>query len=499
MDGEEEIDLDRSLRKLLFDGLVSQIMFSLLTVSIISSYLASRNASPLLIGLVAATPYLSQIVQIPSAIFAETFSRKKLSLVSNAISRISLLGIAIAVLSASDLVIFILFFAIYNIFKEVSTTPWSSWMRDLIPDSIRGHYYSTRIAYGKLVALFAVLAFTVIFNLFGTATFPLLFATAFVAGMVSLYFINGIDDVKTVSRGRKSLREPLKNKNFLKLISGTSLWRFASELALPFYSVYIIAVLGYPVWIVIALASISQLSSTYFLRISGRIMDRFGNRPVLALSFTAFSIAAFLFTFTTMPERHLFTLPLLVVIYVLDGFYTSVPGIALMNAVAKISPRGSSASYYALNNVINSVFGAAGSLTGGIIASFFVSANFAVKIDIESSLGLLEVPALHFASYDFLFLISAAISIAAIKMLRLFDEENAKDEEAVKVEMKRAVITDIYSLMTAMHIPFPHAKNYAVNFVNQSGYSTLSLSYQPSYQLQFESIPSAPEDLNRGS
>jgi MFS family permease len=466
MEKERRVNLDKSLRNLLMDGIASQIMFSLLTVSIISSYLASINTPPVLIGFVAAIPYISQLIQIPSALFAEKCSRKKVSLLANVFSRISLLAIGVTLLVNlhSNVLLFIALFVIYNVFKEVSTVPWSSWMRDLIPTHIRGEFYSKRIAYGKFVALFVVLTFTILFNVIGKVTFPTLFLAAFAAGTVSVHFMRGIDDVEVERRGGRSLAEPIKNSNFLKLTSALSLWKFASEMSLPFFSVYIIAVLNYPIWIVIAFASVSQLSSTYFLRISGSIMDRFGNKPVAALSFVSFSLAALLFTFTTMPEKHPLTPLLLIVIYILDGFYSSVPPVAFMNMIAKITPKGSSASYYAINNVIASIFAAMGSISGGLIASFFLSTNFAVKIDIESSLGFVEIPAVHLASYDFLFLISSILSIVATKMLRFFGEDNALSEEAVKNEIKHAVIRDIHTLMAYMPLSHMHPQPRWLNF-----------------------------------
>lgn len=504
MEKESGVDLDKSLRNLLMDGVASQIMFSLLTVSIICSYLASINASPALIGFVAAVPYISQLIQIPSAFFVEKCSRKKVSLIANFLSRISLLAIGVVLFIDlySNVLWFVVFFVLYNIFKEISTISWSSWMRDLIPINIRGEFYSKRISYGKFAALFVVLAFTVLFNAIGEFTFPILFLTAFTAGMVSVYFIKDIDDVKIEDKRKRSLIEPLRDSNFLKLTSALSLWKFASEMALPFFSVYIITILKYPVWVVIALAFLSQLSSTYFLRISGSIMDRFGNKPILALCFVSFSLAALLFTFTTMPERYPLTLPLLVLIYILDGFYSSIPPIALMNMIAKITPRGSSASYYAVNNVLASIFGAMGSLSGGLIASFFLSANFAVKIDVESSVGFLEIPAVHFASYDFLFLMSAVMSLIAVRMIRLFSEENASSEEVVKKEIRQAVIRDIHSIMH-MRIPPVHLQPSWLGY-NKLGYNRFADESQkiPSFEAHVTSengLENSLEDLRRGA
>ena len=122
MEKERDVNLNRSLRNVLMDGIASQIMFSLVTVSIVSSYLASVNADPSIIGLVAAIPFLSQLTQLLSAIFAEKYSRKKISLTTNFVSRFSLLLIGVALLVSGYLGIsfFITLFAIYHLFKEAS-------------------------------------------------------------------------------------------------------------------------------------------------------------------------------------------------------------------------------------------------------------------------------------------------------------------------------------------------------------------------------------------
>jgi len=222
---ERGVDLDKSLRNLLMDGIASQIMFSLVTVSIISTYLAFVDADPFIIGLVASIPYVSQLIQIPSALFAEKYSRKRISILTNFVSRISLLfiGIALFINLHSSILLHIVLFADYNILKEVSAVAWSSWMRDLIPAHIRGEFYSKRIAYGKFVALFVVLGFTVLFNLLGKLTFPLIFLVASLAGIASLYFVSGIDDVDLERIRRRNLKEPIKDTNFLKLTSALSL------------------------------------------------------------------------------------------------------------------------------------------------------------------------------------------------------------------------------------------------------------------------------------
>ncbi|WP_048085815.1 hypothetical protein [Archaeoglobus veneficus] len=114
-------------------------------------------------GLVAAIPFVSQLVQIPFAALAENFGRKKVSFVANLISRISLLLIAGACLTGS-ITWFVVIFVIYSVFKEISAVAWSSWMRDLLPLNIRGEFYAKRVAYGKFASLMVVLAVAAIFH-----------------------------------------------------------------------------------------------------------------------------------------------------------------------------------------------------------------------------------------------------------------------------------------------------------------------------------------------
>ena len=106
-----------------------------------------------------------------------------------------------------------------------------------------------------------------------------------------------------------------------------------------------------------------------------------------------------------------------------------------MNAIAKMTPRGSSASYYAAHNVITSSAAAMGSVTGGVLLSL-LSSNAGVSI---GSAG----------AYDILFILSALLSITAAK-LRLFREEGESTQDIVKKEMRHAVYNDIR--MAVSHI-----------------------------------------------
>ncbi|MEM0202591.1 MAG: hypothetical protein QXO16_03180 [Archaeoglobaceae archaeon] len=126
-------DPERSLKNFIRDGIFSQITYSLLTATIVSSYLAVIGADSFTIGLLVAIPSMTTITQIISAKFVEKRSRKKVAIFASFVAKNSLLAIAVASLidGPYEILAFALFYLIFNICEDLLTVSWSSWTRDL--------------------------------------------------------------------------------------------------------------------------------------------------------------------------------------------------------------------------------------------------------------------------------------------------------------------------------------------------------------------------------
>ncbi|MEM4712256.1 MAG: MFS transporter, partial [Archaeoglobaceae archaeon] len=109
------------------------ITYSLLTATIVSSYLAVIGADSFTIGLLVAIPSMTTITQIISAKFVEKRSRKKVAIFASFVAKNSLLAIAVASLidGPYEILAFALFYLIFNICEDLLTVSWSSWTRDL--------------------------------------------------------------------------------------------------------------------------------------------------------------------------------------------------------------------------------------------------------------------------------------------------------------------------------------------------------------------------------
>lgn len=98
--------------------------------------------------------------------------------------------------------------------------------------------------------------------------------------------------------------QPFKDDNFKNLVMFLGSWDFAVNLAAPFFTVYMLRRLQLDMSFVIVLMVVSQLTSLAFLRIWGKISDRFSNKSVLGVSGPLFMLCILGWTFTTMPEKH---------------------------------------------------------------------------------------------------------------------------------------------------------------------------------------------------
>ncbi|MDK2876964.1 MAG: hypothetical protein PWQ22_1374 [Archaeoglobaceae archaeon] len=132
--GIEFHDPEKSLKNFFREGIFSQITLSLLTATVISSYLALAGASPLQIGVLVAIPYLTTTTQVVSAKFIEKRSRKRIAVFASFVANNSILAITISSLldGSYEVFAFAIFYLIFNIFEDLLTVTWSSWMRDLI-------------------------------------------------------------------------------------------------------------------------------------------------------------------------------------------------------------------------------------------------------------------------------------------------------------------------------------------------------------------------------
>jgi len=182
---------------------------------------------------------------------------------------------------------------------------------------------------------------------------------------------------------------------------------------------------------IIGLTVLSLLMNFSFLRIWGKLSDRFSNKSVLAVSGPLFMLCILAWTFTTMPGRYTLSVPLLIAIHIFMGI--SIAGVTLAsgNIALKLAPRGQATPYLVANSLINSLAAGLGPILGGRFADFFAKRELSWTLRWRSPGGDLLLPTLNLQQWDFLFFFAFLIGLYSIHRLASVREVGEVEEKVV--------------------------------------------------------------------
>ncbi len=453
-----------TLRRALFyrnwDGACTKTMEMLTGGAFLAGLALALGASDLEIGLIAAIPFLSKVMFMPAVwVIEQVRQRKMICVISSSLSRLLLVLIAVSPwLIGLKRALYALMgaLALSSIFGTFAGLAWNSWMKDLLPEPIRGRIFSRRLWIMGLVGMAVSLAGALVVDLVsreGTTPLPALsglYLTGAMVGLIGLFFLARIPEPPMPPIEPFSLRAvlalPFKDTGFRKLIGFTGSWAFAANLALPFITVYMLRTLGLPYSYVLGFAVASQLANLSFLNIWGRLADRHGNKAVLHLCAPVFSLSILLWTFT-VGENHWVTLALIALIHIMNGLATAGIDVANDNILFQLSPKKLSTPYFSAAALVNSMAAGVAPLIGGLLGNLFAEQAVTVQLTWEH-LGAPEaarVTVLELAHLDFVFLAAFLSGLFALQRLAQVKE---REQEAPHAVVIKSVKEEIQSLST---------------------------------------------------
>jgi len=431
------------------NGLAAQVMETLTIGPFLVAYALIFDASNLVIGMLAALPFLTQFTQLPAIILIEKLRRRRLtSWMFAAVSRPMLLVMASAAFVASPawaLTLLTVGLTLRYALGAVVACGWSSWIRDLVPDEMMGRYFARRIMYMTALGIPLSLAAALFVDNWkawwpeGQAyAYSGLLMVAFVGGAYSVYCMGRIPEPKMPPAGatlnlREQLAAPFRDLNFRRLIMFLGSWNFAVNLAAPFFAVYLFKRLDFSLTMVTMLTLLSQVANILVLRQWGAIADRFSNKSVLKVSAPLFIVCIFAWTFTTLPDKHALTVPLLVVIHIFTGIATAGVSLSTNNITLKLAPRGRAASYLVAISLVNSMAAGIAPVLGGLTVDFFINQELSLMVEWSGRGTDVVIEALNFKHWDFFFLFAALLGAYSIHRLA-FVEETGEVEERIVID-----------------------------------------------------------------
>jgi MFS family permease len=457
-------DPGRTFRLVLYDGLASEAMGSLTTGVFLAGFAVDLGASNFAIGVLASVPFFVQLLQIPAVILVEHVrARRAICVWASGIGRIFLLGAALAPLLASQAAVIALtsFLAVHQGMGAVSGCAWNSWMRDLVPDSEQGRFFGRRTAATTALSVALALLGGVVVDVWkrhipGSPAlgYSCLFALSAMIGLYGVYLLSITPEPPMPAVPRYShplgiIAAPFRDANFRRLIVFLSSWNFSINLAAPFFTVYMLKTLGYPLTTIMVLTIVSQLSNLAALSIWGALIDRFSNKAVLGVSAPLFLVCMLAWSFTGLPSIQAIVFYALIAIHILMGISTAGVALASNNLAMRLSPSGEATSYLAANGVVTSVCAAVAPIVGGLGADFFAAHRLTVQFTWTAGVEQTTVEILNIHEWTFFFGIACLVALSSLRGLSWIKEGTGTSDRLLFRDLLFETRRSIQSLSSA--------------------------------------------------
>jgi|FLOH01.1.fsa_nt_gi MFS family permease len=445
------------------NGITAQGMVTFTTGIFLADFALRLGASNFHIGLLSATRIFCQTLQIPAVYLVERLrNRRGVCVYSAFVSRFMVLVIAL-IPFFFDLKtgLYVLFLAIIlkAIFASIVGCSWNSWMKDMVPHDRLGQFFGKRLFYTTLLGMVLTLGAGLFID-WWMKTFPqatlqgysLLYLVGFFSGMLGVYYMSITPEPRIKLEGEHgiltTLKRPFENQNYRNLLIFSMYWNFAVNLAAPFFTVFLLKRLEMSMFFVVVLSVLSQLANLMFFRIWGNFADRFSNKAVIAISGVLYILTTLAWTYTTFPEKHFLTIPLLVLIHLMLGISSAGVTLATGNIGLKLAPQGGSTSFMASLNFVNSLSAGLGPFVGGLLAEACSQWKFSWDITWGSAGSDFHFPVLSLSQLDFLFFFSFFIGLYGLRRLAHVKEAGKIEDSIDVTDLIAEVLVEMRAMST---------------------------------------------------
>lgn len=355
--------VEHAIRLSYMQAMISAIYVASTGGMFIIGYALKLGANNVQIGLMSTVPMLCVVVQLFSSMLVEKgISRRKMTIwagLLNVFGWVLVISLPYALAHASAearITALIAVLALVTAFAFISGNARASWVGDLIPAQNRGMFFGRMTMYaGMIGAVFAIIEGKLLdhLKLMGISAFNWLFLFGMVFGLVNMLLFLPQADVP-VRRHESShnylamVRDTFANKPLMIVMLYALIWSLQA-MAGPFYATYLLRDLKMPFLgfgILNGLATVTMLLSSPFW---GRIVDRYGARPVLmACTAVAAPVPLVWIWLTNLRVIYMVIAPVNLVM----GFIVAGISVALNTLVYKVTPSAGRSVQFAVYSVV---------------------------------------------------------------------------------------------------------------------------------------------------
>jgi len=424
--------LRRALGVVTLSWVFGSVWFTAISGAPLTLFAKGLAASKFEFGLLSALPFIASLASMPASWLTERTGQRKRMFLSGLYTQrllwfpIALVPTWIAVRYGATgwaMTIFLVLVFLMHVAGNVGGPGWLSWMADVVPERLRGKYFSRRRQWGILTAIPAALFAGWFLDSLTTGTAEpdhnavvlkwcaILFMCAAIFGLVDIAMFHFVPEIRRAPQPSVPLlavlKRPLHDREFLWFGGFIATLTFAVSFMGQFVTLYCIERVGVTnTGTQVMLLVAPMLAQLIVLPVWGHAADRMGKKPVLiigALGLVPVGLGWCLMTSGTVWLGYLLSA-------LGAAFWTAVE-VANLNLVLEFTGSddngnggGGGSGYVAVNSVIINVAGCLGGLTSGVIAQSLA--------DWQYDTGFALIPQLTF--YELLFAISGVLRLASV-------------------------------------------------------------------------------------
>ncbi|MDW8105961.1 MAG: MFS transporter [Armatimonadota bacterium] len=500
MQGLSRLEIARGLRWANWDAVFFTLFMALTSGAFQIGLARYLGANDLWIGIIASVPSLAGALQILTAYFADTTpSRKQLVLRYAFYSRVPFVVIALLPFLSASLPRLELFAALLigsAILGSFAGPAFLAWLSDLVPPDHRGRYFGKRNMILGLVSAASALPPALFLDWAieqarwsAAIPFGILYGLGALFLFLSLWALSKMPEAPRTPvqpRGWRGVwefyREPLRTPNFRLLLGFNAFFVWGQMIAGQFFTVYMLEQLRMPYLMVQLTALVAALVSSLAMPVWGYLADKFGNKPLLALSVWGVTFLPLVWMLTD-PARYWWSVAVVFGIQLLAGWFWAGVGLTQFNLNVAVAPPEQRAVYMGALSAISALMGGMAAFVGGALMEAikpFVPdpTRFFVLFGCASLFRLLALPWLRAIrepqERSMRYVLSQLRASARPRGWRALQQLRKQADVATRLQAVRTLMEEktplaVEELTAALHDPTPEVRREAAKALGVIG------------------------------
>ena len=378
------LEVLRGLRVSIWEACYATVWSALTTGAFLTGYALWLGADSRAMGFVTAIPIFAGLIQLVASYVGERRQARRPFVAGFAVAGrtlfLPILLLPLFLRPTAALGPFLVLFTLSFVLLNFTSPAWTSWMSDLVPPDHRGRYFARRNMVAGIVGMIIGLPAAWFLD-YATKQHPwqalgfgALFGVAVVGGLLSFGALLRQPEpprrqpptaaFSSPADAWAYYRAPFADRNFRNIIVFNTLFGVGQNFAAPFFTVYALQVLQLNyVWLQI-FATLTSISGLASMTLWGYLTDRFGNKPLLALSALGTVILPLVWIPMTA-HRPGWTLMLLTLNNLMGGLFWAGVGLTQFNLLIRLSPSDKTPVYVAVMSAVTGLAGGMAPLLGG--------------------------------------------------------------------------------------------------------------------------------------